>query len=109
MSWLLQGVSARCIGLYGNQEALMVQILNAKKVGTEREGAVYVGRPSKWGNPFIIPRDGNRTQVIAKFRSYLLLNQPLYDKLSELKGKDLICWCAPMECHAEILAEFANG
>ena len=71
-------------------------------------GAVYVGRPSKWGNPFKIGEDGTREQVIEAYRLWILRGNPLKDKLSELKGKDLVCWCAPRPCHADVLLELAN-
>jgi len=32
---------------------------------------VYIGRPSKWGNPFVIGRDGSRADVIAKYRTWI--------------------------------------
>lgn len=67
--------------------------------------AVYVGRPSKWGNPYVIGRDGTREEVIRKFRDHRagLLG------VSELRGKHLVCWCAPKPCHADVLLELANS
>ena len=70
---------------------------------------VYCGRPSKWGNPFVIGKDGNRAEVIEKFRAYLLANKYLMSCLWELRGKILACWCAPDACHCDVLAELANG
>ncbi len=72
---------------------------------------VYVGRPSKWGNPFIIGRDGTRNQVIDKYREWLDTTRPDLVKLAkiELKGKVLACHCAPAApCHADVLAAIAN-
>ena len=71
--------------------------------------AVYVGRPSKWGNPFVIGRDGDRYQIIAMYADWLdgMVFNRLLD-LDELKGNDLVCWCAPLACHADILLELAN-
>lgn len=64
---------------------------------------VYIGRGSKWGNPFKIGPDGTREQVISKYEEYIV-NQPhLLDALHELKGKNLICYCAPKECHGHVL------
>ena len=71
--------------------------------------AVYVGRPSDWGNPFRAGRDGTREEVIAKFESYalaMLKRKP--DWLDPLRGKDLVCWCAPLPCHADVLLRMAN-
>jgi len=69
---------------------------------------VYIGRPSKWGNPFTIGPDGDRAEVVHKYRAWLM-NQPnLLAALPELRGKVLGCWCAPKACHGEILLELAN-
>ena len=69
---------------------------------------VYVGRPSKWGNPFEIGKDGTREEVIAKYEAHLLATPALMDALPELRGKTLGCWCAPRACHADILTRLAN-
>ena len=69
---------------------------------------IYIGRPSKWGNPYIIGRDGNRTEVIELYRAYLFDNKELMDALPELKGKVLGCYCKPEQCHGDILEELAN-
>lgn len=69
---------------------------------------VYIGRPSKWGNPFEIGKDGTRKEVIEKYRQYLLNSPELMADLHELKGKVLGCWCSPKACHGEVLAELAN-
>lgn len=70
---------------------------------------VYIGRPSIWGNPFSIGRDGNRDEVIQKFREHIQNNPTLLQRCrTELKGKVLGCWCAPKHCHGDVLAEIAN-
>ncbi len=66
---------------------------------------VYIGRPSKWGNPFVIGRDGTRAEVIEKYRAYI--QSKGYD-FSELRGKVLGCWCKPLACHGDVLVELAN-
>lgn len=70
--------------------------------------AVYIGRPSKWGNPFVIGKDGTRAEVIEKYRRYLMRNERLLRDMSELRGKDLVCFCKPAACHGDVLLEFAN-
>ena len=65
-------------------------------------------RPGKWGNPFAIGRDGTRDEVIAKYRAWILRQPALMAALHELGGKNLVCWCAPERCHAEVLIELAN-
>ena len=69
---------------------------------------VYIGRPSKWGNPFSIGKDGNRFEVIEKYRKYILSNEELLDSVKELEGKILGCWCKPMACHGDVLVEIVN-
>ena len=60
------------------------------------------------GNPFVIGRDGTRDEVIAKYRAWIVQQSPLVAALHELRGKHLVCWCAPARCHAEVLIELAN-
>ncbi len=65
---------------------------------------VYIGRPSKWGNPFVIGRDGDRNTVIEKYKKWIVM-QPQINALEELRGKILGCWCAPKRCHGDALIE----
>lgn len=79
--------------------------------------AVYVGRPSKWGNPFVIggqhPHNPKhkmtREDVVSMYHLWFTQEGRgnLYD-ISELRGKDLVCWCSPKPCHADVLLEIAN-
>ncbi len=82
---------------------------------------VYVGRAhggrglgpsfrrSDWYNPFVIGKDGEREEVIQKYERYLLDERPdLVERLPELKGKILACWCAPEVCHGDVLARLAE-
>lgn len=70
---------------------------------------IYIGRPSDWGNPFILGRDGNRQQVIQKYLEYVLSNPRLLGRISELRGKRLGCFCAPAHCHGDVLAKLADA
>ena len=48
----------------------MCKVLNARERSASAQAVqVYIGRPSKWGNPFVIGRDGARADVIAKYRA----------------------------------------
>ena len=69
---------------------------------------VYIGRGSKWGNKFVIGRDGNREEVIRKYREYILKNDYLLNCLEELKDKILGCYCKPLPCHGDVLAELVE-
>lgn len=68
---------------------------------------VYIGRPSKWGNPFEIGKDGNRAEVIAKYRRWIHTQPELLAEVHTLHGKTIACWCAPQACHGDVLAELA--
>jgi hypothetical protein len=69
---------------------------------------VYIGRPSKWGNPFTIGRDGDREECIRKFRDYVRGRPDLIRDVGTLRGKTLGCWCHPLPCHGDVLVELAN-
>jgi hypothetical protein len=76
-------------------------------------GAVYVGRPTKWGNRFRIGKDGTAEECVARYRAEIIGNiwtEPNRNSIrEELRGKDLACFCkegAP--CHADVLLELAN-
>lgn len=71
---------------------------------------VYIGRGSKWGNPYRIGRDGTRADVLALYRLHLAARPDLVAAArAELRGRDLVCFCAPLACHGDILNEVANS
>ena len=73
------------------------------------KGAIYVGRPTKWGNPFVLEQEEDRDDVLAQYEEWLLSQPELVAEVRrELKGKHLVCWCAPRACHADILLRVAN-
>lgn len=88
-------------------------------------GAVYVGRPTKWGNPYAVglaffdlTRDGIENAVVVQDAAHavqLFRERCRWPAISgpairELRGKDLVCWCPLDEpCHADVLLEWANG
>ena len=88
------------------------------------EGAVYVGRPTKWANPWKVGGKNpygtitaDRRHAASIFWGFASQNETLIAAAqAELKGKDLMCWCVdwdgenlpPGECHAETLLQLAN-
>jgi hypothetical protein len=86
---------------------ILPKVLHKYKDSISNDAAI-VHRPSKWGNPFVIGRDGTREEVIAKFRAWIVTQAHLMEALGELRGRDLICFCAPQECHGDVLLELAN-
>lgn len=71
---------------------------------------VYIGRPSKWGNPFVVGKHGVRGECVELHKNWLLYGEGQYllKDLHELKGKILGCYCRPSKCHGDILSELAN-
>jgi len=66
---------------------------------------IYIGRPSKWGNPYRIGVDGTREEVIEKYKVFIRNRPDLLGSLEELRGKRLGCFCAPLACHGDVLVE----
>jgi hypothetical protein len=73
---------------------------------------VYIGRPSKWGNPFSHKEDTiaefrveNRQTAIQQYEKWVLTQSHLMRSLIELRGKTLGCWCSPKPCHGHVLAK----
>ena len=93
-----------------------MNVYNKRAKGVPAD-AVYVGRPSKWGNPFThlasslaTYRVAARDEAVAKYRAWLLASPEMIALArKELRGKSLVCWCAPAACHADVLMEVANG
>ena len=70
--------------------------------------AIFIGRPSEGGNPFVIGKDGSRAEVLKKYEVYFFA-LPWRDRyLKELVGRDLVCFCAPLPCHGDFLLKLAN-
>ncbi|QQS32989.1 MAG: DUF4326 domain-containing protein [Acidobacteriota bacterium] len=77
---------------------------------------VYIGRPSKWGNPFTHISDrktraefivGSREEAIKRYEDYLF-SSGLIAHIEELRGKVLACWCKPQSCHGDVLVLVLN-
>lgn len=98
----------------------MIEIVNKKDDSyvENPETDLYVGRPSVFGNPFIIGRDGTRDNVVNLYRVYLAQHLSrssgsedyIFAQLMKLarehkagKTVRLVCYCAPKKCHAEII------
>ena len=81
---------------------------------------VYIGRPTKWGNPWThissslkgVTTVSSRDEAIATYRFWI--NQPEQKAFrnevrDKLRGKILGCFCKPLDCHGDILAEIADS
>lgn len=94
---------------------LVVRDATPKRVQRKRSkgwkmppNTVYVGRPTKWGNPYAMRSEVDRIPVVMAYDEWVrqkIEKDPHF--LDELKGKDLACWC-PLNklCHADVLLRF---
>jgi hypothetical protein len=80
-----------------------------KTTDTIPEDAVYIGRPGPFGNPFVIGEHGDRAAVIAQYRAWLPTQPALVERMQrELPGRDLVCFCAPLPCHGDVILALVN-
>lgn len=94
---------------------MVTKVVN-KRYHVATANDVYIGRPSKWGNPFshigtkTLAKVSvvNREEAITEYRKWLMQQPHLLKDLHELKGKTLVCWCKPQSCHGDTLAELAD-
>lgn len=90
-----------------------MELSNLKVVHCKKEPYdVYIGRGSKWGNPFIMKNKTmeERQRVIEEYKIWITQGKGKYllRHLNEIQGKTLGCWCAPLPCHGNILIELVN-
>ena len=78
--------------------------------------AIYVGRPTVWGNPYLVGAELMNGETLTAEKAVELYEQHLADNFSErdirhcLRNKDLACWCAlDQPCHADVLLRIANS
>lgn len=85
-----------------------IKVVNIKKGPC----GIYIGRGSVYGNPYIIGRDGDRSEVLRKFKEYfygrLASDKQFKEAVEWLRGKDITlgCYCSPLPCHGDIILEY---
>jgi hypothetical protein len=95
-----------------------MKVVNVRRRRSNAPGIVYCGRRTYNGwrksplyNPYRLDKDGNRAQVIAKYRAYLLReiekgNRAILDALDALTEDSVLgCWCKPLACHCDVIVE----
>lgn len=91
-----------------NHIIMATKVVNVKET---KKYDVYIGRPSKYGNPFVIGKDGDRKTVIKKYEIWLMKDDQKelrHDIKKNLKGKILGCFCKPEKCHGDVIAKIVN-
>jgi hypothetical protein len=84
---------------------MIPRVWNKHGPGDYPASAVYIGRGSDYGNPFKIGQHGDRAEVIRRFEREVLPNLDV----SALRGKHLLCFCAPKVCHGDAILRKANS
>jgi hypothetical protein len=100
------------------------KVLN-KRADQIPKDAIYIGRGSKWGNPFSHLKNSQAKIIVATREESILCykqwicrdyywpfipNPPtIKEIIDELCGRDLVCYCAPKPCHGDFLLEVANN
>lgn len=74
----------------------------------------FFERVKTWGNPHVVgpcPKCGHSHTRVMAIDLFLagLTPELIADARAELRGKDLVCWCAPKACHADVLLDIANS
>lgn len=98
----------------------MTKVINIRHNPNRRkDGAIYIGRGSPFGNPFHIGKDGNRAEVIEEYKKFfydrLLWDREFWTEIKSLKGKTLACYCRPKKgfqgqllCHGQVIAGYLD-
>lgn len=93
----------------------MPSVLNKHKLAGKElpEGAVYIGRPSPWGNPFPVHKTIRPRGLAIKQYVHWVMHPDRaalrYLMRQKLKGCDLVCFCAPLPCHGDVILRIANS
>ena len=85
----------------------MCRVLNKHAAG-KHHGAIYIGRGSKWGNPFRIGVDGDRAAVIAKHARWLRISITCCARSTNFAAKFAVL-LPPAACHGDLLLRLANA
>jgi hypothetical protein len=124
-SGLAKGRIAKAVvcGTEKRRENLRSRMSKPKRIQRSRAkgwkmpaNAIYVGRPTVWGNPYVVGSQLMNGETLNAEKAVALYEQHLADNFSErdirhcLHDKDLACWCAlDQPCHADVLLRIANS
>ena len=88
----------------------MVEVVS-KRSGSKyvyQEGDVLIDRTTDYGNPFHLYSESRRVSVIERFREYVVKHPETIERLRKENPVRLVCWCKPLPCHGDVLAELLN-
>lgn len=91
----------------------VINIRNAPSNWRASADFVYIGRGGLFGNPIVLKKENERGSTLKQFKVYFygrLNTDPVFkQKVLELKGKTLVCFCKPYPCHGDIIADWLNN
>ena len=91
-----------------NQTETTTAVINKKfSSRTAQKLSVYIGRPSKWGNPYPLINESRRDLICEQYEEYiatrLIKDEITEEDFHEFDGKNMMCFCAPKRCHGDTL------
>ena len=100
------------MGQAGLSACVMATVVN---IHHKAKFDVGIVRGTDWGNPYMVDRDGDRAQVVGKYEVRLrkrlktkdTVSRNLFDKLRDLNGCVLGCYCKPLLCHGDVLVYYS--
>ena len=96
----------------------VIHIKDSPKDWKNNPDYVYIGRSGKglngfYGNPFRLYNETERIECLERFTKWFIMrlddDKEYKQKILELKGKTLICFCKPALCHGDVIADYVNG
>jgi len=97
---------AECPRYVQMRPTIVINMKRAPRGWRSNPNYVYIGRPSVWGNPF---SDGPHNELVRSYERWAENNAELQERIPELRGKVLVCFCKPKSCHGDYLARKANA
>lgn len=93
----------------GQAPQTSAKVLNSQDIanGILPANSVFIDKGSPWENPFSIGIHGDRDEIVDRYEHLLAHSPETLESLDYLKGKDLICYCAPRRCHGDVLIKLA--
>ncbi len=92
--------------------------MSTKAVHIRNGYDVYIGRAGRgedgyFGNPFYLNSENEREEVLTKYRKWfyerLAIDNEFKQRVEQLKGKRLGCFCSPKLCHGDVISEYVNS
>lgn len=92
---------------------MRTKLVNYRTYNLDKSKVIPIDRRSIFGNKYVIGKDGTREKVIEKYKvdfyKRLENEDGFKEKVLELAGETIICWCTPLPCHGDVIIEYLEG